>query len=359
MNEDTFFRHLGKDIPLVIINGTKGFADPNFFYFSGIPFGVFEHSSMVVKRDGTTVISNKLDKDAAELSACRVLTFDSRQHMLEIISAEVGNAKEYAINASKLSVEWLYMLRSALPGKEVIDASEAIARTRQIKTEKEREWIKKACSITMSAFVSSLQYLKEGMTEAEFSSRLIYELLSHGSGFLYSEPTVAFGENTAYLHYSAGSRKLRKGDAVLMDFGATYRRYVADVTRTVFYGRAPAELRDAYDLVDQVRIASLRMIKDGVEGREVDALARKMLGAHRFGGSFVHGLGHGIGLEIHDHPALSPSSDLVLREHMAITVEPGLYAQGMGGVRIEDNVLVTSGGAINLTDAAHELIEIS
>ncbi|MEM3852059.1 MAG: Xaa-Pro peptidase family protein [Methanomassiliicoccales archaeon] len=358
MNEHAFFSNLGEKVPLILVNGTKGFADPNFFYFSGISFGVFEHCAAVVKEEGTTVISNRLDSKAAEMSGCNVSVFSTREDLLNIILKETGGSERIALNFSKLPVEWYQLLRKHLPETQFIDASAALQQTREVKNEHEIEHHRKACSITIKAFDEAIGQLKEGMTESEFASKLIYALLINGSGFPYAEPTVAFGENAAFPHYSAGSRKLHSGDVVLMDFGATASRYVSDITRTVVFGRASDAIKEAYDIVNKAREAGIHAMREGETGGAVDSAARRVIDASGFSGKFIHGFGHGVGLEIHDHPCFSPSSAVRLKGNMVVTAEPGVYLPGEFGIRIEDNLVIKKNGAENLTPDRHELIEI-
>lgn len=360
MNESRFFKNAGKDIPVLIVNGTKGFADPNFFYFTGIKFGVFEGCSAIVRKSGTTVISNGLDSEAARLAGCDVKVFNSREDMFNILKKELRTEREVGLNYSKLAVETFNKLKKTLSGKSLTNVADDIGVTRQIKTPYEQRCLQKACAISVRAHELMLQTLKTGMTEAELQAHLIHLLLLNGSGFPYCEPTVAFGENSAFPHYSAGGRKLKRGDFVLTDFGATCDRYVADVTRTVVFGRASTRQKEIYDIVNRARRAGIKAVGPGVKGMTVDLAGRKIIDATKFRGKFIHGMGHGIGLEIHDHPGFGPSSPFVLRKGMVMTIEPGIYIKGLGGVRIEDNVIVGSkGGKVITGGRKEELIVVS
>lgn len=360
MNESRFFKNLGKDIPLLIVNGTKGFADPNFFYFSGIKFGVFEACAMVVRKGGSTVISNGLDSEAAVQAGCDVKVFNSRKHLLDLIEGELKGCDEVGINGAKISTGTFESIRDRMPDRKFTDVSEQIAVTRHIKTKDEQRYLEKACRISTKAHENVLGTIKEGMTEAQLQAHLIHELMMNGSGFPYAEPTVAFGENCAFPHYSAGGRKLKKGDLILTDFGATFNRYVADVTRTVVFGRATRKQKDMYEAVSQARKASIRAVRAGVKGAKVDLAGRKIIDSTRFKGKFIHGMGHGIGLEIHDHPGFGPSSEFLLKEGMVMTIEPGVYIAGYGGIRVEDDVIVTRGAAKVISGGGpSELIEVS
>ncbi len=170
-------------------------------------------------------------------------------------------------------------------------------------------------------------------------------------------PIIAFGENSAEPHYFSGSRKLKKGDIVLMDFGARYKKYNSDMTRTYIFGRANEKTKRMYEVVLEAQRVGIESIKSGVKGSDVDKKAREYIDSTEFKGLLIHSLGHGVGLAVHDHPALSPNSNLVLENGMVVTVEPGVYVRGFGGVRIEDDVLVKGNGEV-LTPAPKDLIEI-
>lgn len=360
MHEARFFKNLGRDIPLIIVNGSKGFADPNFFYFSAIKFGVFEACSMIVRKEGITVVSNRLDSDAAREAGLEVRVFGSRAEMLKIIDDELADDREVAVNESKIPAGTYKLIKDRLKERHYVDASDAISATRQIKTSEEQRNIAKACKISIQAHENILQCIKEGMTEAELQANLIHELMLNGSSFPYAEPTVAFGENSAFPHYSASGRRLKKGDLVLTDFGATCNRYVADVTRTVVFGRASRRQKDMYETVTRARKAGIKAVRSGVEGGRVDLAGREVIDSTPFKGKFVHGMGHGIGLEIHDHPGFGPSSKFRLKTGMVMTIEPGIYIKGYGGIRVEDDVIVGRDSAKVITGGRREeLIEMS
>jgi Xaa-Pro dipeptidase len=161
---------------------------------------------------------------------------------------------------------------------------------------------------------------------------------------------VCFGENSAEPHHSTGDRKLKKGDYVLMHYGAKYRDYTADTTRTAVFGKATAEQKEIYSTVYRAQSESMHMIKPGINGKLVNQKSYDIIDSTKYKGILTHGVGHGIGLDVHDHQAFG-SSDFTLKENMAVTVKPGIYIPGYGGVRIEDDVLVTKTGFKLLTKA--------
>jgi Xaa-Pro aminopeptidase len=167
---------------------------------------------------------------------------------------------------------------------------------------------------------------------------------------------VASGTRSALPHGVASEKVIESGDFVTLDFGAYYKGYVSDITRTVAVGEPDAKLKEIYNIVLQAQLLGMEGIKPGMTGKEADALTRNHISSHGYGEYFGHSTGHGIGLEVHEGPALSVKSNLVLEEGMIVTVEPGIYIPGLGGVRIEDDTIITKDGNESLTYSTKELI---
>ena len=176
-----------------------------------------------------------------------------------------------------------------------------------------------------------------------------------GDGLAF-DSFVALGKNPADCHHVAGDRKLERGDIVLFDIGAKYRGYCADMTRTFCFGEPSQKLSDLYLLVLSAQQYVLKHLKAGVTGREADSMAREFFKANGYDSEFGHSLGHGVGIDIHEEPRLSASCDMPLPENAVVTVEPGLYIEGFGGVRIEDLVVVKKDDIENLTNYDKSLI---
>jgi Xaa-Pro dipeptidase len=172
------------------------------------------------------------------------------------------------------------------------------------------------------------------------------------------ESIVAFGENSALPHHSSGERRLRRGDNVLVDVGARFNLYCSDLTRTFFFGRASAPQREAYAKVLEAQTRAIGGIREGVTGQAIHKIAADVIDSSKFKGRFTHGLGHSIGLEVHDGAGLSPWNLQKLKRNTVMTVEPGIYSPGEGGVRIEDDVVVTADSCRLLTTSAKDLLEI-
>lgn len=227
---------------------------------------------------------------------------------------------------------------------------------RSIKDVYEVEMINKAVQIADGAFKQVLSLIKPGVTELEIAAELEYKMKRLGASGASFETIVASGLRSSMPHGIASEKKLEYGDAITMDFGALYNHYCSDITRTVFLGQPDKKLLDIYNIVLKAQLTAEKGAKKGLTGREVDKIARDMIYQNGFEGKFGHGLGHGVGLEIHESPRLSPGGSIVLENNMAVTVEPGIYVEGLGGVRIEDTIIIKDDSPIVLTQAPKDLI---
>jgi len=236
--------------------------------------------------------------------------------------------------------------------------TDLVERLRASKEPREVDSIRLAGVIATSALEKTLGELRAGLTENEVAGMLEQNLRNAGSdGFPFST-IVASGERSALPHARAGSRPIAPGDFVLLDFGAVYEGYCADVTRTVVVGQASERQRDVYEAVKEANERARSLIAPGMTGQQADAIARNALTARGFGEAFGHGLGHGLGIEVHEAPRLSRVAEGHLPEGAVVTIEPGVYLPGWGGVRIEDDVHLVNGGAVLLTEFPRDLIEL-
>lgn len=246
-------------------------------------------------------------------------------------------------------------LEELFKGVEFVAVDEAFSKIRAIKTEREISLIKTAQSVTETAFNEILPFIKEGVTEIEIAARLEYIMLKNGCELAF-DSIVAFGENGSKPHAHRSERKLRRGEFVTMDFGAKYKGYCSDMTRTVALGAVDERKARAYNAVLEANKLAEKAIKIGEKCCDIDAVARNYLAKFCLDKFFSHSLGHSVGVDIHEMPAFSPRCDEVLKEGMIITVEPGVYLEGDFGLRIEDMALVTKNGAEILTHADKNLI---
>ena len=235
------------------------------------------------------------------------------------------------------------------------DISPVLKDMRAVKSESELCHIRKAQSITDDAFAKLKPFIKEGVSEIELAARLEYIMQSQGAALAF-DTIMAFGENAAVPHAHRSERKLKDGDMIVMDFGAKWQGYCSDMTRTVALGEITDMQRKAYQSVLAANVEGVAAVKAGVACRDVDAKIRKLLAKDGLDKFFVHSLGHGVGIDIHELPNLSPRSELTLQCGNVVTIEPGVYIEGAFGIRIEDMVVVEEGGCIDLTRSDKNLI---
>lgn len=261
-----------------------------------------------------------------------------------------------AFEDDKVTVHDMESLKNAMPKTRFIPANQKVEKLRVIKDEGEIALIEKACAISCQAFDHILGFIKPGRTELEVRFELENALYRFGAQQLAFDTIIAAGANGSLPHAIPGERVIKSGDMVTMDFGARYKGYCADITRTVAVGSLDEDKRRVYETVLEAQLRALEAIKPGVSCREVDSLARSLIDGKGYAGRFGHGLGHSLGLDIHENPRMSQSSDAVLEAGIVITDEPGIYLPGECGCRIEDTVLVTENGYRRLTTAPKELI---
>lgn len=241
---------------------------------------------------------------------------------------------------------------------EWVAFGDTISLPRLIKSEEEIESLQKAQSIADQSFLEWLGRICAGMTEQEAAAELNYVCAKNGSEGASFDPIVAGGPNGAMPHAVPGTRRLQKGDLVVTDFGCVADGYHSDMTRTFAIGAIDSEGREIYEIVKNAQQSALDALKNGVEGKALDAVARDEIAAKGYGAQFGHGLGHGFGLLIHEPPRASLGSTDTLTAGMTITVEPGIYLEGKCGVRIEDCCVVTKSGHRNFVSVTKELITI-
>lgn len=247
-------------------------------------------------------------------------------------------------------------LRDVLPKALWVGFDDLVAPLSQVKDASEIAAIQEAATIADRGLACVMSLIKPGVRERDIAAELEYQMLMAGSERVAFETIVASGPRSALPHGRASMRKIAKGDFVTLDFGATVRGYVSDITRTVVIGNPTPRQRRVYDLVYRAQGTAIRRARSGVVCADLDKAARTVIARSGQGKYFEHGLGHGIGLAVHEGPAVNSKSKTVLKPGMVITIEPGVYYPGWGGVRIEDDVAITSGGHRVLTRSERKLI---
>jgi Xaa-Pro aminopeptidase len=270
----------------------------------------------------------------------------------------LGKKRRLGFESTHIAVEQMRQLGELLPAVELVPVKELVEAISIVKEAEEIEHIRQAVAIADAVFEEILSQMAPGMREVDLAAEIEYRMRRKGSERVAFDAIVVSGRRSALPHGEPGSFALRAGDLVTMDFGARVQGYCSDFTRTVVLGKATKKQREIYQVTLRAQRAAESAIGSAKSSRQVDAVAREIIAQAGYGEFFGHGLGHGLGLEVHEAPKLSPKSDAILEPGMVVTVEPGIYLPELGGVRIEDVVVVREDGCEVLTQATKELIEL-
>ncbi|WP_414055027.1 M24 family metallopeptidase [Macrococcus equi] len=239
---------------------------------------------------------------------------------------------------------------------ELINVAGEIESIRMIKDPYEIDIIQRAADIADETFDYILKITRPGMTEMQLNNMMEMKMRELGATSSSFDTIVASGIRGALPHGVASEKVIQSGEMITFDYGALYNGYVSDITRTIAVGQPKEEMIEIYNIVLESQLKALNDIQIGMSGVEADKIARDIIASHGYGEQFGHSLGHGIGLEVHEGPMLSAKSPHILEENMCVTLEPGIYVEGLGGVRIEDDVLVTKNGLKRFTQSTKDLI---
>lgn len=314
---------------------------------------------------GIVVISQKeakfiTDFRYVEQAGKQAVGFEIVQHTGPIVEEVAKQVKEMGIQKLGFEQESItyatYKEYEAAIDCELVALTGIVEKLRLLKTSSEIKILKEAADIADAAFKHILEFVRPGVTEIEVSNELEFFMRKAGATSSSFDIIVASGVRSALPHGVATDKVIEKGDFVTMDYGALYKGYISDITRTVAVGEPSDKLKEIYDITLEAQLYAMDHIKPGMTGREADALARDIIKAKGYGDNFGHSLGHGIGLEVHEEPGLSYKSDIVLEKGMVVTCEPGIYLPGIGGVRIEDDLMITEDSNETLTHSTKDLI---
>ncbi len=340
-------------------------AGPSLKYFTGVDFHLMERPIVaMIKADGAAAIvlpefeKGKLEHIDFELKAFTYSEDPSEWQASFTSAISALKLEESVMGVEDTSFRFLELnyMQVAAPNARFVNASSIVAGCREIKDSSEIEAMRKAAKIAESALINTIPFIKEGMSEKEIAGRLVQEMLENGSeAELPFFPIIASGPNSANPHASISERKLQKGDILLIDWGASVDGYFSDMTRTFAIGELSDELKKAHALVVAANTAGRKAVAAGVACEAVDQAGRKVINEAGFGDFFNTRTGHGLGAEVHEEPYIRDGNKKLLQEGMTFTIEPGVYFKGKGGIRIEDDVLVTKNGLESFTSYPRDL----
>ncbi|MFP4058000.1 MAG: M24 family metallopeptidase [Candidatus Brocadiia bacterium] len=316
----------------------------NVTYLSGFRG---DSACLLVGADRTWLVTDGryAEQAQAEAPRCELVVHDDSLLAAAAGTCSQAGLKRVGFETTALTVADHERFVAALDGAETVGRKDLVENLRAVKDEGEIELIREAAAAADAAFRALRDRLAPGQSERQAAARLDYEMRLHGASKPAFDTIVAGRERASLPHAEATDAVLRPGDAVLIDWGAVRRLYCSDCTRMLFLGPPDDRWRAVYEAVRAAQEAAREVVRPGVALREVDAAARRSLDQAGHGEAFVHGLGHGVGLRVHEQPSLSRRAEGQLAEGMVVTLEPGVYLPGWGGVRIEDLVVVRADGA--------------
>lgn len=311
------------------------------------------------QRQGILITDGRYTEQAKqEMKFMKVLEYrtDGGNNIWKAAAELAKDAETVGFDGSWYSYEEYLQLEKVVAPRKV--KSLDFSAIRMVKDKRELELLLKAAQIADEAFMQLLPEIKPGMSERELAARLEYYMRCLGSEKTSFDTIVASGERGALPHGMASDKLVQVGEFITFDFGAVYKGYHSDITRTVLLGMALPWHKEIYTVVEEAQLKGLKAARSGMTGQELDAIVRKSIEDCGYGQYFVHGLGHGVGLEIHELPNVNKRGNITLETGMIFTIEPGIYIPGKGGVRIEDTVILTEAGAKALNGVRKQLIEI-
>ena len=331
---------------------------PNIRYLTGFSGSA---ALLLVRPDTTTLITDfRYAAQAPDEIGDAALVEVDRKSVWERLGRLLGDQPVGAlgIESHAITVRDAERVTRLTRGRPV-PVADLVERLRAAKSPEEVDAVRAAAELAQAALAELLPTVRAGQTEQEVGAALEAALRRRGSEWHPFPTIVASGPRSALPHARTSPRPIGAGEWLLLDFGAQVDGYCADLTRTVVVGaRADERQRTVYELVRAAQQRALQHLRAGITGREGDALAREVIAARGFGDAFGHSLGHGLGLEVHEAPRLAPTADAPLPLHAVVTVEPGIYLPGWGGVRLEDDVYLGPDGAVLLSDGRTELVEL-
>lgn len=355
------FSNVSESIDAIILkNSSEPFIDKNFFYTISLEHGLFEGCSAVLYPEGNIdVIVSELESESAKKSDNNIKIYKKQKDFYEMLRETIKSSKNIGLNFNCITLKDFLKFEKELPNKNFVDISSTLMKTRMVKDELEIKKIRKATEIVDKAMLKIPEVVHEEMYEYELAAEINNLIQKNGAGGIAFDTISSFGKNTAEPHYSHGKTKLKDGDFVLCDFGACYERYNSDITRTFVFGKASEKQKNMHNTVLKAQKIGFDKIKSGIEAHFVHDSVNEFINKSKFRGRFIHSTGHSLGLNVHDGGiGFNEESRVLLEKNMVLTVEPGVYIPGFGGVRIEDDIIVKKDGLEILTKSTRDLIEI-
>ena len=338
-------------------------SDPyNLRYYTGFRGG--EGFALITDQNSKVLITDSRYTEAAEKECYEgfiVEEYNLKRKISDILIKYITMDKVSLIGFENESISYSryqWMVKEVCKAECLKPLNDILLIPRQIKTPEEIEYLRQAEHIGDLAFEDILNILKPGMTELEVAAEIEYSMKKHGAEGLSFDTIAASGVNSSMPHAIPSNKKLETGDFLTMDFGCIYQGYCSDMTRTVCIGKASDEQKKIYNIVLSAQLSVLENLRPGMMCKDVDRIARDYISAQGYGEYFGHGLGHGVGLYIHETPAFNTRDTSIIRPNMIETDEPGIYLPGRFGVRIEDMILITEDGCESLAKSPKELIEL-
>jgi Xaa-Pro aminopeptidase len=332
------------------------FNEANLLYFTGFPGAT---CLFIPKKNESTIYVYHVNYEQAkaEGKGFKIELMKRNENLIAKIAKYVKTSRirKLAVDALKIE-DHQNLLKKLSKGTEVKAMSDFVWELRRVKNGKELKLMRKAGELTSKGMKAAYETIKPGVKEYEVAAEIEYAMRRRGSCGTAFETIVASGARSAFPHGGCTDREIRKGDLVVVDIGATYNYYRSDMTRTLVAGKPSRKQEKIYETVRLAQEKAFQVIKPNVKARDIDTVARKVIADAGYGEYFVHGLGHSVGLEIHEPPTLSPESKDKLVIGNVVTNEPGIYLVGFGGVRIEDTVLVQKPKGEIFTSGPYSLV---
>lgn len=330
------------------------FTNPtNIFYLTNFKCNPHERLLFyIVKNDGSQyLLCPKLEEEVAKNSTknIQVIGYLDTENGLEKLHSFTGNISSIAVEKEYISLKRFEDLKNIFEIKSVIDGSKIVKDMRKYKNEDEIKKLEISANLADKCIEIAKSNLKVGITELELKSIIENEIKKLGASSMSFDSLILFGENAANPHGTSGDRKLKENEFVLIDIGCYYKGYASDITRVLEFGKVSKHHKDIYNIVLKANTEAIKAVKPGVSFAQIDKIARDIITKEGYGEYFNHRLGHGLGLECHEYPDVSQSTNDLLEEGMCFTIEPGIYLPNDVGVRIEDDILVTKDGFKVLT----------